>query len=143
MASLYTLTAERIALKNQLLALDLDAECVADSLEGESAEVEEKICNYGFVINDLEADELCVTIEIDRLTERREAMQKRIIAIKDRLMSSMIAADLLKVDSALISVSVKTNQPSLIVDDVTQIPAEFMKFPEVKPPVAAPDKVAI
>ncbi|MEO7345377.1 MAG: siphovirus Gp157 family protein [Methylotenera sp.] len=143
MSSLYELVGERLALQIRLEALDFDAETISDTLDGNSTELSEKIEDYGYVIRNM--DSLCgsMMIEIDRMQERLSRHQKRTNEIKAWLLLNMQRTRITKIDCPSFSLSLKTNPPSVIVDDANKIPSKYMHTPALKPPVAAPDKKMI
>lgn len=52
----------------------------------------------------------------------------------------MIACNFLKVEAPAFTISVQNNPPKVEVLDEKQIPEDYWRTPEPKPPVAAPDK---
>jgi len=141
MNSLYQLTAERLSLQTKLQELNFDEQTIADTLEGESAALEIKIENYGFVIRNMEAFGDAIKAEETRLSERRKAHEKRIQAIKDWLHQNMIACGITKIECPAFTIAVQNNPSSVNVFDEEAIPEEFLRQPETPPP--APDKKAI
>jgi len=141
--NLYQLTGERLALQSHLEALDFDEQTIADTLEGASTELTAKIEDYGFVLRNMDAFAEAMLAEEVRMTTRRLAHEKRIQAIKDWLLQNMIACNITKIECAAFTIKAVVNPASVDVFDAAQIPAEFMRTPEPKPPIAAPDKRAI
>lgn len=143
MSSLYELTGKRLELQNKLESMDLDAEFVADTIESESTDLQEKITDYGYVIRTRSSFADAMTAEIVRMTERRDAEVKRIAKIEEWLLLNMVACKISKIECAAFTVSVKENPQSVDVLCEAEIPPEYMKTPAPKPPVASPDKRAI
>lgn len=143
MSNLYELVGERLALQSHLMALNLDEETIQDTLEGESTEISAKIESYGYVIKNRTAFADAMSGEIARMIARRDAELKRIEGIESWLLSSMLACNITKIECPAFSVSVRTNPPSVDVINEAAIPAEYIRTPEPKPPVPAPDKKAI
>jgi len=48
-----------------------------------------------------------------------------------------------KIECPLFKLSIRKNPPSVEILDQLSLPPEFMRTPEPKPPVPAPDKAAI
>ena len=140
MAHLYELTGERLALMNKLDSMDFDAETIADTLEGESGELQLKIESYGYVIRNRYALVESMDAEIERMQKRADAERKRVKAIEDWLLQNMVACKISKIECAAFTIAVQNNPPSVVVNDESLIPAELWKTPEPKPPVPAPDK---
>jgi|ERR1035437_7622670 hypothetical protein len=143
MSSLYTLTGERLALQNMLEANGYDELTIIDTLQGESAEIEAKIQDYGFLIRNRNAFADSIDAEIVKLTERAMTERARVKAIEDNLLRSMIACGFKKIEAPNFTISVKENPVKVDVLDESQIPPEFMRTPQPKPLVAAPDKKSI
>jgi hypothetical protein len=139
--SLYELTEQRLALQNKLLSLDFDSETIADTLEGESTELQAKIEDYGFVIRNMEAFSDAIKAEEKRFADRRKAHEAKVEKIKAWLLHNMQACGISKIDCPAFSISVKTNPPKVIIDDEAVIPERFMVVPELPQP--SPDKKAI
>ena len=138
--NLYELTQQQLELKAKLLTMDLDQETIADTLEGSSLEISKKIENYGIVLRDRESFVDAIAKEIERLTERMNAEKKRIERTKNWLLSSMVTLEIKQVECPLFTIAVQDNPPSVDVYNDNLIPEEYMRVPEPKPPVPAPDK---
>lgn len=141
--NLYQLTGARLALQSRLEALNFDEQTIADTLEGDSTDLQDKYEDYGFVIRNMDALTDAMLAEEVRMTTRRIAHEKRIAAIKDWLLKNMIACQISKIECPAFTLAVQANPASVEVLDAAQIPAEYMRIPEPKPPIAAPDKRAI
>lgn len=141
--SLYELTGERLALQSRLEAMNFDEETISDTLEGESTEIAKKVEDYIYVIRNRTAFADAMQAEIDRMTERRNAELKRIERIEAWLLQNMIACDFRKVECPAFTINVQNNPPKVEVMDEKQIPPDYWRTPEPKPPVATPDKKLI
>lgn len=137
------LTGARLELKHKLEMLDLDEETIADTLEGESSELEAKITDYGFVIRNRESFATAIKDEIERLQARLKAEEARVQKIEEWLLYNMQKCGITTVESPSFTVKVKTNPQSVDVLDERQIPAAYMRTPAVKIPEPAPDKKLI
>lgn len=143
MSSLYELTGERLALQSRLEAMNFDEETIIDTLEGDSTALAKKVEDYIYVIRNRIAFTDAMQSEIERMTERRNAELKRIEAIKSWLLQNMIACDFRKVECPAFTITVQNNPQKVEVMDEKQIPADYWRIPEPKPPVASPDKKLI
>lgn len=143
MSSLFELTGNRLALQNKLESLDFDSQTIADTLEGESTELQAKIEDYGYVIRNRKSFADAMQSEIDRMTARRNAEVKRVEAIESWLLQNMIACGISKIECPAFTIAVQANPQAVEVIDESAIPSEFMRTPEPKPPVPAPDKKLI
>jgi hypothetical protein len=139
--TLLALTQERVELLKKLSSAELDEETIADTLEGDAAEIEAKIIDYGHVIREMTLFVGAIREEEVRIVARRKAQEARITTISQWLLLNMDAAGIKDVPCPLFTVSVKTNPGSVVVDDQSLIPDIFMVVPDLPEP--APDKAAI
>ena len=105
---------------------ELDVTDTLDHIEGEYTE---KVENYAIFIKQLQSDADALKEEIDRLTARYRTLNNNIDRLKTNLMESMIASGKDKVKTLLFNVSVRGYE-SVVVDDPTAIPEEFLKYSE-------------
>jgi len=143
MSTLFELTGARLELQNKLEAMDFDEVTIADTLESDSTELAEKITDYGYVIKNRTSFADAMTAEIVRMTARRDAELKRIANIEQWLLTNMQGCGITKIECPAFTVQVKVNPASVEVLDEAAIPPEYLRTPEPKPPVPAPDKRAI
>jgi Siphovirus Gp157. len=102
---------------------DLDAETWADTLESIEGEIKDKAVNIGYVIKNLEADELALAAEIKRLQDKKKAVFKKKQGLKDYLQNSMLAIGIDKIKSAVFNIRFQKNPQSLKFENEEQ----FMK----------------
>ena len=141
MSSLYELTGERLALQHKLESMELDEVTIADTLEGNSTELEAKITNYGFVIRNMESFAELMKAEEVRMADRRKAHEKRVANIKAWLLQNMQACGIQKIECPAFSITLKNNPASVVVYDEALIPDGYKKLPE--PPPMTPNKTMI
>jgi len=141
--NLFELVGERLALQSKLETLNLDQETILDTLDGNSTELAEKVENYGYVIKNRMAFVDAMAVEIDRMMARREAELNRIDAIEKWLLASMIACNYTKMEGPAFTISVQNNPEKVEVVSEKDIPANYWRTPEPKPPVSVPDKKMI
>lgn len=118
--SLYDLTADWQQVYDME---DLDAETWADTLESIEGEIKDKAVNIGYVVKNLEADEVALSTEIKRLQDKKKAVVKKKQGLKDYLQSSMYAVGLRKIQSAPFNIRIQKNAKSLKIENEEQ----FMK----------------
>jgi Siphovirus Gp157. len=118
--SLYDLTADWQQVYDME---DLDAETWSDTLESIEGEIKDKAVNIGYVIKNLEADEVTLAAEIKRLQDKKKAVVKKKQGLKDYLQSSMYAVGIDKIKSAVFNIRIQKNPQSLTFDNEEQ----FMK----------------
>ena len=140
MSNLYELTGNRLALQHKLEVLNFDEETILDTLEANSTELSEKIADYGYIIRNRTSFADSMSAEIERMTSRRDAELKRIAAIEKWLLRNMQGCGITKIECPAFTVAVQNNPPKVDVLDEKQIPEDYWRTPDPKPPVAAPDK---
>lgn len=138
--TLYQISQDHRELAERLQDMDLDEQAIADTLEAESGLVE-KSQAVAFVIRNLESFAEQVKAEADAMAERAKAVQKRADAVKGYLHTCMLNAGVSKIEHPQFTLSVAKNPASVVILDERQIPALYMRIPDIPEPV--PDKKAI
>ena len=126
MATLYELTAEY----QQLLELaedpEVEAQVIADTLEGLDGEIEIKADGYARVIRQLEADSAALKCEEERLAKRRRTIENNISNMKQNLQASMMIMGKTKFKTELFSFNTRKNPASVIITDESRVTHDFM-----------------
>ena len=138
---LFELAAEFRALGNQLHDLDLPPEVITDTLEGEAAALDDKVVAVAMVIRNLDATAAAIKEAEASMAARRKAVENRASQLRDYLLHNMLAAERPKVSSPYLTVTVRENAPSVVIDDMSLLPPELVRTRPAPPP--EPDKVAI
>jgi hypothetical protein len=133
MSTLYELVGQRLALQNKLEELNFDEVTIADTLEGESTEIQAKVEDYAFVIRNLESLPEAIKAEEKRLADRRKAIEKRVDHIKNWLLVNMQQAGISKIESPVFTVALQNNPASVIIDDESLIDDGFKRMPDPLP----------
>lgn len=141
--TLFEIAAEFRHITDVLMDSGCDEQTLADTLEGEQWPLEIKAQQYAFVIRNLEAVAAAKKDAEAAMKKSRESYEKRIAYLKERLKTGMEIAGVSKLECAHFAIAIRKNPPAVDIWDEKQIPAEFMRLPEPKPPVAVPDKEAI
>jgi hypothetical protein len=142
--ALYELAADYRALAERLHDLDLPDDVIADTLDGESAALDEKLAAYGMVIRNLEHAADGKKALATSYTEQAAALTKRAAFLRGQVVNVMLALNKPKAGTAAMSLAVRENPASVVIDDASKVPTEFMRLPPpAPPPVAMPDKKAI
>ena len=141
MSNLYKLSAEVAAVKEKLEASDLDQQTIADTLEAESFDFEEKCKAVAYVIKEFQAKEEALTCAIDEMVYRKQVMKSRITGLQAYLLNCMQLASVRKVEGIEFDIFIRKNPPSVSVYDTGLVPETFWKIPEPAP--ARLDKKAI
>ena len=134
MTSLYNLVGERLALQTQLESLDLDAETIVDTLDGDSVAINNKVEAYCFVMANMAAFSEPLESEIKRLQDRLKASQNKVQRIKEWLLINMQHAQISKIETPNFTIALQNNPASVVIEDDTLIPLDYFKTPEPPPP---------
>jgi len=138
--SLYELTADYVRAIEQL-ATEEDQTKAADLLECIGDAFEQKAINVGLYIRGLEAEQIAVKNEIDRLFLLASSVSAKRAKLEEYLERSMLAVGKDKIESPILKIGFRKNPPSVAVLDESAIPRRFF----VQPPTPAPrlDKRAL
>jgi len=143
--NIYQLTEAQQALQHRLELAGFDDQTIADSLEGDdnTDALREKRLGYVAIIKNKRAlanARAAAAADMAALADKEAADADRLECV---LFESMIKTG----DTELIGVEfeakIKGKAASVIIKDAAAIPAQYMRLPEPKPPVPAPDKKAI
>ena len=139
--NLYELVGARLDLQHKLQELNLDEQTILDTLEGDSAELEAKIENYGWVIKSMESFVGAMKVEENRMTERRKKQEKKVEYIKEWLLTNMQACGITKIECPAFTLSVKQNPPKVVIDNEGLIPNEYYREVTIEPTWSLEKKV--
>lgn len=139
--SLYVIADEYMQAVAKLADLDLPPEVVADTLEGLSGNLEVKATNVAMFVRNLESMAEQIKAAEGAMAARRKAIEARAERVRDYLLTNMQRTGISKIECPYFKLAVRENPPSVVIDDPSAIPAEFMRQPEPPPP--SPDKTAI
>ena len=141
--ALYQLTGQYQQLLSTLADLDLDAGCVADTLEASGLvdSITEKAVGIEMVARSLEMSVPAIDRELIRLESLKARQILKAQGLRLYLLTNMQAGGITKIESPLFKISLQNNPPSVDIYESGLIPSEYMRQPEAPPP--APDKAAI
>ncbi len=140
MTSLFNLVTEYRETCDKLADLDLDAQTIADTLEGEQWSVQVKAQNVALVALSLESMAAAIKEREQALKQRREAIEKRREHLMQYLSDNLARAGIEKVEEPDVRLTWRKSE-AVEVEDASMIPAEYMAAPP--PPDPKPDKAAI
>lgn len=126
MATLFDLTGKWLELYDMADDPDMDADMWFDTIEGLDGEIEDKADGYAKVITQLNADATAIKAEEDRLYRRRTTIENRIKNMKSRLQGMMEITGKKKIKTELFSFGIQNNPASVVIDDETMIPGDFL-----------------
>jgi hypothetical protein len=132
---LFDAVAEFKQTEDKLCDLGLDEQTLTDTLEAARFPVEQKCINVAMVIRNLEVYSEASKAQEETMAARRKSADGRVKWLKDYLLTHMLAADITKIDSPCISLSIAKNPSAVVVDCENAIPDEYFKQPETPPPV--------
>ena len=132
MSNLYELTQDYLQIMSMMEDPELDAQVLADTMEAVEGALEIKAENYAKVIRNLEGDILAIKSEVERLTNKRKALENNIRNMKEALQEAMILTDKQKFKTELFAFSIQKNAPSVIIDaeSIESVPEEYLRFKE-------------
>src|SRR5690606_5576911 len=102
-------------------------------------QLEAKGVNYALVIRQLTGEEAVIKSEIDRLTKLMKSKSAAADRLKNTIKSAMEMYGIQSIKGELINITLRNNSGSVIIENDTQIPAEYVDVKEVR----TPDKKAI
>ena len=124
--TIYELTQEYL----QLLALAedelTDPQTLDDTMEAIQGEIEDKADGYAKIMLQLYAQSDGLAKEINRLTEKKRAIDNNAKQLKNRLQQAMEATGKTKFKTDLFSFGIQKNPVALVIDDAEKIPEEFL-----------------
>lgn len=145
MTALYNISAQYLELANKLADGDFDLATIEDTIEASGIvdEFKNKAQALEFVARGATAHHSAIDAEIARLTALRARRDGVAAGVRKYLLDNMQRTGITKIECELFLISIQNNPVAVEVFDPLSLPAEFMRTPEPKPPVAAPDKAAI
>lgn len=126
MATLYELTGQYKQLLDMAETEELDKQLIADTLEALEGEIETKADGYAKIIRELEGKAELLKSEIDRLSNRKTAIENNIKSMKEALQNAMYITGKVKFKTNLFNFSIQKNPPKLVIDKLEEIPEEFL-----------------
>lgn len=132
---LYEISETARKLQELLEAGEIDEQAVSDTLEAIGAE--EKLESYCYVQKNLEAEVAAYKAEIERMTARKQSLEKQIDRLKAAQVEFLQASGQKKAKAGTFSLALRESE-AVCVTDESAIPAAFWK-----PQPAKLDKAAV
>lgn len=104
---------------------DLDAETIADTLEGIDGMFEEKAQNVAHMVANLEAEAAAAAEAAKKMSARSRATKNKADRLREYLKTQMERVGKSVIKSDQVVVKIKNNPPKLVVDNQELIPEEF------------------
>lgn len=126
--TLYELTGQMQELLAMMEDPEIDPQIIEDTMEGLSGEIEDKADGYAKVRVELMAQSASLKAEIDRLTLRRQAIEKNIDRLMTALKTAMIATGKVKFKTELFSFGIQRNPAKVVIDEqyIENVPEEYL-----------------
>lgn len=141
--TLYRLTDQYREL-DRLTDEDVPEEVIRDTLEALTGEIEIKATNVAKFSRNLEALADAIDEAAKAMKERAARLRRKVDGLHHYILTNMQACGISKIESPEFTLSIQKNPLAVIVDDESQVPAQYMVTPlPAPPPVARPDKKAI
>lgn len=136
--ALYELAADFRETADRLADMELDEQTLRDTLESIAYPVEQKAVQVAAFVRNLEATAEQIKQAEKQMADRRKAMESRAANVRQYLMDNMRACGFTKIEHPMFKITIRQNPESVVIEDERQIPVDYMRFPELPPPV--PDK---
>jgi len=114
---------------------------LSEMLIAELAGTRAKVDNVSAALATWESLEAGAAREIERLEARKTRFARLRTRLEDYTLAVLEASKLPKIEGNFSTLKIRRNPPSVVVDDASQVPQEFLRYPPPPPP--APDKTAI
>jgi len=136
MTALYNIAAEYRDAALKLADMDLDAQTIADTLEGLSGDMEVKAQNVAYFARNLEATAAAIKQAEAEMAARRKSLENRAEGLRQYIFTSMKVAGIQQIECPHFRLSIKNNPGSVDIYEPDLVPAEFMVQPDTPPPAA-------
>lgn len=138
--ALYVLASEYMAVAEMLSDMDLDSQTIHDTLESISGDLESKAINTAMFVRNLEASAAAIKEAEAAMSARRKAIENRAASVRQYLLDNMTRTGITKIECPFFKIAVRTNPESVVIDDESTIPADYLR--EI-PARYEPDKSAM
>lgn len=138
--SLYNLTGKWLAMRDQLAEAGFDEATIADTLDGESGDYDEKVTRVAMVVEEFEAMAASKKALAKQFSEEASTLERRAASLRLYLAGSLKATSRTDVRDDLIRVRLYINRDETVeIRSADDIPLSFMKTKTD----TYPDKTAI
>jgi hypothetical protein len=138
---LYEAVAEYRANLDALAELDIDAQTLADTIEGMSGDVEHKLRAVIAYALELDIDAAGAQEAAMRMRTRGDSLASRAESLRKYALDAMQATGISRVATDEFEAKVAKTPGRVVIDDVAKVPAQYMRQPPT--PAAMPDKTAL
>lgn len=141
MQPLYKITEQYHNALVELADSGLDAQTINDTLEGLKGDIEVKAKNVAAFISNRKAEIVAVKEAGQKLADRAKSEQASLDRLAEYLKVNMENSGITEIRSPELLLKIRTNPPSLIIDDEAMIAKKFVKTKVVE--TKSIDKVAM
>lgn len=141
MSNLYNLSAEVAAIKEKLENSELDQQTIADTLEAESFDFEEKCKAVAYVIKEFESKIMSLEDAYDEMWQRKVRFENKRKSLLEYLQACMTIAGVKKVEGVEFDIVIRKNPHAVKIIDEGLVPVSYRKIPEPAPAIL--DKKAL
>lgn len=126
MSTIFEIKNEYMQLLDMIDDPEIDAQTLADTMEAIEGELEEKADNYARVIADASALSDGLKAQIDRLTERKRAIENNTKRMKEALQDAMQSTGKTNFKTQLFSFRIQKNPPSVNITEGAKLPEKYL-----------------
>lgn len=141
MTALYLIAQEYSQAASALAELDMDAQTVADTLEGLGGDLDAKLIACAMAAANLDATDEAIGRAIAEMAARQKATRARAEAIRRHALETMRVTGRVRVISPYMTLTARENPPAVTIIDANLVPAAYWRQPETPPPSV--DKTAV
>ncbi len=129
MTSLYQITGSLLDMRNQMSEAAFDDQTIADTLDGEAGDFDEKVVRTMMVCDELGSDIDAINAHIKRLSDRKKRIESNRDALKRRVMESMKVIGRKSIRHELMTVTLYPERDeSIEILDADALPVECLKI---------------
>lgn len=125
--TLYEMNQEWQEVFDMLLDPEIPEEAVFDTIEMIETDMDSKADSYAKLIRNMDGDAAQILTEINRLKDRKSAIENRRDWLKSQLENMMRTTGRTKFKTALFSFNIQRNGGKQPVDITADVPAEWLK----------------
>lgn len=131
--TLYQLAEQYRGLESLAESEDIPPEVLRDTLDALGGELRDKAIAVAHFIRNLESAADGIDHAAEAMLTRAARLRDRADSVRAYLLFHMQATNLQRIDSEYFTLSVRTNPPSVAVDDENAVPAEYKTTPPAPP----------
>lgn len=127
MTALYEISTQYQELATLVDSADEDLTvALRDTMESIEGEFQEKGKALAMVTLNMDGDIEAIKAQIARLTDRKKAMESRQSSLKEYLRTNMERSGITKITHPLFTITLGKGKPTVVIDEESKIPDEYM-----------------